>query len=335
MWHVAWAESAPTADSETATGGDVHGTAMQSMPQPRARLGTDAEQGIHEKCMNVLAQLQEPSSKHAAMFYVNVEKKDGTAQQQRGSCMACTTNVVSTGAYRFHSHLLVCPLMPASVKKAFKDLRDSTESKRAAKREREAVIDTEIQLAAQEQKARNQLLKQQCIRAGFKECSIAAADKAIAKFFYGNAIPFNAASQQSNSLYRRMISAIQAAPSGYVPPNSSKLSNQLLDECHDDMWKEISARDPDNTLATKFGSTYVADGWDSCDNLPLINSAFITANDGGVFWRSVDTSGHTKDADYCAALMIQDIYDFGPLKVVAVVTDTCAVMQKRADSRGG
>lgn len=45
-------------------------------------------------------------------------------------------------------------------------------------------------------------------------------------------------------------------------------------------------------------------------------------------WRSVDTSGKVKDADYCASLMIKDIYDFGPLKVVAVVTDTCAVMQK-------
>ena len=72
----------------------------------------------------------------------------------------------------------------------------------------------------------------------------------------------------------------------------------------------------------------MTDGWDSCDNHSLINSAFISNNDGGVFWRSVDTSGKVKNADYTAALMINDIYSYGPLKVVLVCTDTCAVMQR-------
>ena len=78
----------------------------------------------------------------------------------------------------------------------------------------------------------------------------------------------------------------------------------------------------------RYGSCYVSDGWDSCDNLPLINSAFITANDGGVYWRSVDTSGKEKNAEYCAALMIADIYEFGALKVTLLVTDTCTTMKK-------
>lgn len=82
------------------------------------------------------------------------------------------------------------------------------------------------------------------------------------------------------------------------------------------------------SLSQKFGVTYTSDGWDSCDKLPLINSAYILANDGGVFVRSVDTSGHTKSADYCASLMICDIYDIGCTKVVFVVTDTCATMKK-------
>ena len=45
----------------------------------------------------------------------------------------------------------------------------------------------------------------------------------------------------------------------------------------------------------------------------------------------MDTSGKVKDADYTASLMIKDIYDFGPTKVVLVITDTCAVMQKAWD----
>ena len=104
-----------------------------------------------------------------------------------------------------------------------------------------------------------------------------------------------------------------------------------MDSCYEALWKTLSDRDPDGSLAYKFGSTYVSDGWDSCDNLSLINSAFITNNDGGVFWRSVDTSGKVKDAEYVASLMICDIYSFGPTKVVMVCTDTCAVMQKAWD----
>ena len=77
----------------------------------------------------------------------------------------------------------------------------------------------------------------------------------------------------------------------------------------------MRARDPEGTLKEKCGSCYVSDGWDSCDNLPLINSAFITANDGGMYWRSVDTSGKTKSAEYCAMLMIMDIYEYGPANV--------------------
>ena len=78
----------------------------------------------------------------------------------------------------------------------------------------------------------------------------------------------------------------------------------------------------------RYCSCYVSDGWDSVDNLPLINSAFITGNDGGVYWRSVDTSGKEKNAEYCAALMIADIYEYGPHKVLLVITDTCTTMRK-------
>ena len=49
---------------------------------------------------------------------------------------------------------------------------------------------------------------------------------------------------------------------------------------------KLRARDPDGELNLKYGAAYVADGWDSCDSLPLINSAFINANDGGMYWRA-------------------------------------------------
>lgn len=185
-----------------------------------------------------------------------------------------------------------------------------------------------MQLFKQEHANAQAHLKQQCIRAGLKLSETAAADHAIANFFYGNGIPFSVASKGSDSLYRKMILAIKAAPAGYIPPNANKLSGPLLDECYDKVWKDLEDRDPEGLLKEKYGATYVADGWESCDSLPLINSAFISANDGGMYWRSVDTSGQMKTAEYCALLMIQDIYAYGPAYVVLVITDTCNTMAK-------
>ena len=64
----------------------------------------------------------------------------------------------------------------------------------------------------------------------------------------------------------------------------------------------------------------------ACDNLPLINSAHILANDWGVYQRSVDTSGFSKNAEYCASLVIADMYAIGCTKVVSVVTDLCIIV---------
>ncbi|KAL3932509.1 MAG: hypothetical protein SGPRY_000669, partial [Prymnesium sp.] len=58
------------------------------------------------------------------------------------------------------------------------------------------------------------------IRAAYKERRMLilsdapanAADKMIAEFFYAKAIPFSAASDAKEPVYRQMVSAIQAAP---------------------------------------------------------------------------------------------------------------------------
>ena len=104
--------------------------------------------------------------KHSALFFENVVKKEAGSQQQAGRCMACNTSVSSTGAYKFHSHILACPLMPAAVKKGFKELREQTERKRESKRQIAVVQQEEAQIAAQQHAADQLRLKQQCIRAG-------------------------------------------------------------------------------------------------------------------------------------------------------------------------
>lgn len=171
-------------------------------------------------------------------------------------------------------------------------------------------------------------LRQLGIKAGFQSAEALAADKAIGNFFYANGLSFRAADPASDSYYKEMVRAIQQAPVGYVPPNYHKLAGALLDTCHASMMDKINGRDRDGIKASKFGITYAQDGWDSVDHLPLINSVYMTASDGGVYLRSTDTSGKTKNAEYIAALMIKDIYEIGCQNVVLVVTDTCATMKK-------
>lgn len=119
------------------------------------------------------------------------------------------------------------------------------------------------------------------MKAGFKQAATVLADEAVAKFFYATGVPFAAASSEAASYFREMVTAIQAAPSGYVPPGPHKLAGPLLESCYKHVHQEINARDAEGSLVAKYGSTYVSDGWDSVNHLPLVNSAFITGNDGG------------------------------------------------------
>ena len=282
----------------------------------------------HEQTLAILAEHREKlQSKHAKLFFVNVvQTNPSNSQQMKGVCFNCSMPISSTGGVRFCQHLMQCSLVPADVRNAFKALNNVKEQKSAAKRDALTLANEEAALAVLEHESTQVVLKQQCIRVGLKSAEVAAADAAIANFFYAHGIGFSAASSDATSVYRTMVRAIQSAPPTYVPPNERKLAGPLLDECYGSMWRMLDARDPDGLLKAKFGATYVSDGWDSCDSLPLINSAFITNNDGGVYWRSVDTSGKVKSAEYCALLMIQDIYEFGPSNVVLIIMDTCATM---------
>ena len=291
---------------------------------------------LHARLLAVRSGIldKQPSikSKDAEAFFKDLKRNEDNKHQMKGECMACGKSVSSTASHRLVQHLIKCPLLPAEVKSDFKRIKQDAHNKSCGKRQAEMVAEEEAEVWwAKKHQAAQAVLKQQGIKTSMMGAEAAWADKCIADFFYANAIPFSVASCEPGGLFRRMISAIKATPASYKPPNFNQLGNELLESCYQGMWQSIKSRDPDGSLALKYGATYVCDGWDSCDNLSLINSAFISNNDGGIFWRSVDTSGKVKDAGYTASLMIKDIYDFGPTKVVLVITDTCAVMQKAWD----
>ena len=283
---------------------------------------------MHEMMLARLQELPDDiKHKHAGEFYRTVKSKE-KSQQIKSECLACGHAFETTGSTRLVKHLLNCALVPNEIKKPFRLLFEKNESNRVQKRQHANLVKEEAQHVAAEHAVKQAKLVQQGLRVGMKSLEVAEADLAIAKFFYANGIAFSAASVVQESYYREMVSKIQAAPYGYLPPGRHKLAGPLLEETHSWMWRKIEERDPDGSRAMSYCSTYVSDGWDSVDNLPLINSAFITANDGGVYWRSVDTSGKEKNAEYCAALMIADITEYGPLKVICVITDTCTTMKK-------
>ena len=267
--------------------------------------------------------------KQALEFVKNVTYKSVGGQQLTCNCMFCNVSISSTGATRVVDHLLKCQLCPPDIRTPCEAMRDTTAGKRKDKQEAVVVAGEERERALQAVKLQKVALRQQGIKAGFKSAEATVADNAIAKFFYAHGINFGAARDTaSGTYYREMVAAIQAAGPTYVPPSSNALAGPLIDVCCNAVNAAIAKRDEGGAVSNKFGSTYTSDGWESCDHLPLINSAVITANDGGVYIRSVDTSGITKNAEYVAALMIVDIYAIGCTKVVVVVTDTCSTMKK-------
>ena len=298
-------------------------------------LGDDGANALQEQQAKVIATLAAFGSEGVTkpiqllQFTINLRYKNVGGQQLECDCMFCFMHIHSTGSTRVVDHFLnVCALCPASVKDPCIALRTKTDGKRRSKEEHGTLVKEEQELQLRMVKFQKTELRQESLKAGFKSAESTCADNAVAKFFYANGLNFGAADCKVDSYYREMVRAIQAAPLSYVPPRPERLAGELLETSNTQMLADIAQRDKEGELSRKFGITYTSDGWDSCDNLPLINSAYMLANDGGVYQRSVDTSGATKNAEYCASLMITDIYDIGCFKVVMLVTDTCAVMRK-------
>jgi len=309
----------------------LHGDQLPQEQQAAFLKQFNGESGsLHAKLLYIHTGLVASAtleSRHSEKFFTVVERKKDNQQQLKVACLACKKVLMSTGSNRMVGHIVKCDEMPKVIKNGFKALQERSKSMTLGKRQAATLAAEEAEIWAKKHASSQSLLKQSGIKASLQEAERAWADKCIAEFFYANAIPFGVAGTGEAGLYSRMVSAIKAAPKSYIPPNRHKLGGVLLDTCFDGMWKQIQARDPDGSQAYKYGATYVTDGWDSCDSRPLINSAFISNNDGGIFWRSVNTSGHTKDANYIATLMIADIYAYGPTKVVLVITDTCTTMK--------
>lgn len=84
---------------------------------------------------------------------------------------------------------------------------------------------------------------------------------------------------------------------------------------------------PIREACTVNGCTIVSDGWDDVAHNHLIN--FLVATNHGAFFDGTVqlTSEDKEDATKVAKLISDEILRVGPLNVIQVVTDTCAVMK--------
>ena len=116
----------------------------------------------------------------------------------------------------------------------------------------------------------------------------------IAKFFYENGIPFNAANSRS---YEEMVEAIGQYGHGLKPASYHELRVPLLEEK-----MEVSQLRVKHELSWKnYGCSLMSDAWSDKRGRHLINF-LVNSPDGTFFLGSVDASHEVHDANYLANL---------------------------------
>lgn len=109
-----------------------------------------------------------------------------------------------------------------------------------------------------------------------------------------------------------------------VSKGSEKARNAVLTSGRFQLWTVLLK------IAEEKGSALSSDGWDSTDKRPIIN--FVQSAPSVMAFRgSVDTTGITKDGDYIADLLLDQIEAMGPDKVVQLILDNASNMISAAE----
>lgn len=120
-------------------------------------------------------------------------------------------------------------------------------------------------------------------------------DMAVTKFFFANAISFNASSSLH---YTEMFDAIRP---GYRPPNRKQLADTLLTDAAADVTNEMQKQ------LTTCAITFLQDGWSSIRNDPIIASSIhtgtlVNTKHKTFLLSTKDCGSEAKTADYCTNL---------------------------------
>ena len=103
-------------------------------------------------------------------------------------------------------------------------------------------------------------------------------------------------------------------------PHRVTMTHKVLPAFDAALNAEIRAKVKVHGMAESVGVTIVSDGWTNVQHKPIIN-ALVSLPLGAYFLTALDTAGQTKDAQYIADFIIEEVKKFGPEKVVAVCMD--------------
>ena len=142
-----------------------------------------------------------------------------------------------------------------------------------------------------------------------------AADLALALGLACAGIPPNAAEVPE---LRQALRAVAAVGPSYVQPGRLALGGHLLRKVHEQVRNEVAAA---STIQALGGVTVTSDGVTNSQRKPIINILEVSG-DAVTFVTAKDCSGHVKDGDFIAGMIIGHINSKpDPRSVVAVCMD--------------
>lgn len=145
-------------------------------------------------------------------------------------------------------------------------------------------------------------------------------DTAVSQFIFNSGIPFRVI---ESSYFKKMIAVLNPAYANNIPCRNT-LSSKLLDDEYDRLKKKVEKILSDTTS----GLILISDGWTNVRKNHLVNFCVHVPNIGKTFfYKSIDTSEITQDAQQVADQLLDVINEIGREKFCGVVTDNAPVMQ--------
>jgi hypothetical protein len=136
---------------------------------------------------------------------------------------------------------------------------------------------------------------------GYRERQ-AAADKSLVIAFAATGA---SAHLLDNQLFKRALQLTSLVGEHFVPPNRKQVLGPMLDVVFEETKLDVEKKR--QAIAPTFGLTYVSDGATAKDRTPVLNGVRIIP--GQVeFVRMKDCTGQTKDKQYIADFVCEDIF---------------------------
>lgn len=254
---------------------------------------------------------------------VNVVREHDTSPHL--SCKNCGANFCG-GATRITQHVIEKCSADSPEFLALKEkLLDRNGAFHNMKRQRATEAEVSDAAAVEEtivqREKKKKKFEQQGIHASLNAAKSEECDDAIAEMWFGLNLP---AAKIDHPLVKKCFKKMQFAPPSYVLPNRQRMYGELLERTSTRLRAEESLT-RENML--KNGCTITSDGWDNVASDHLIN-VLVGVNAGAFFEGTYKLS--STDAENAPAvfkLLMDQIDRIGPLSVVQVCTDTCAVMR--------